>query len=406
MLRVNNIRDGLIEASDILRIAPEIESKYQRSRLRGGELLITLVGTLGETAIASARMAGWNVARAVAVLPIDPEVGAEWVQLCLQSVSSQHFALSRANTTVQATLNLKDLQELPIPLPEKRERQRIVGIVGSITAKLANNRAQNRTLESLAQTIFKSWFIDFDPVRAKAEGREPFGMDAATAALFPNSFEASELGEVPKGWRVGVLDDLVADVLGGDWGSDKLTDKETVLSACIRGADIPDLQKAGRGKMPHRFLKESSLSKRLLDAGDIVVEISGGAPTQSTGRAVLIQQGLLTRVSQPLVCSNFCRGIKLRERTSSNFVYLWLRYLYSSDEFYQWETGTTGIKNFAYKLFSEKREFIIPDQAVLRAFDETINKLYAKMQANGAENETLAQLRDLLLRKLIPSQAQ
>ena len=89
------------------------------------------------------------------------------------------------------------------------EQRAIARILGSLDDKIELNRRMNRTLEELAAAIFKSWFVDFDPVVARAEGRQPFGMDAETAALFPAAFEESEVGPVPVGWRVGTIGDIV-----------------------------------------------------------------------------------------------------------------------------------------------------------------------------------------------------
>jgi len=117
--------------------------------------------------------------------------------------------LGMLNTTVQPTLNLKEIKSLPVPLPED---EKIGGSIGGVS-ELFNQRIDllrqtNATLESIAQALFRSWFIDFDPVRAKQAGREPEGMDAATAALFPAEFEESAPGLIPKGWKVGTVRDV------------------------------------------------------------------------------------------------------------------------------------------------------------------------------------------------------
>jgi type I restriction enzyme S subunit len=113
-----------------------------------------------------------------------------------------------ANTTVQVTLNLRDVARLPIPMPPEKERIRITRILGALDDKIDLNRRMNATLEATARALFQSWFVDFDPVRAKAEGRQPEGMDSETAALFPDAFEDSALGLIPKGWRVEPLDKI------------------------------------------------------------------------------------------------------------------------------------------------------------------------------------------------------
>ena len=206
LIRVNNFRDTRIDLSDVMYIAPEIEAKYSRTRLSGGEVLVTVVGSVGQVAVVPRRFAGFNVARAVAVIHPLPHITPEWIALCLRSPLSQHLLVSRANTTVQTTINLKDLRALPIPLPPEDERHTIAEFVGALDDRITLLRETNATLEGIAQALFKSWFVDFDPVRAKMEGRAPEGMDEATAALFPDGLEESELGLVPKGWRAARLD--------------------------------------------------------------------------------------------------------------------------------------------------------------------------------------------------------
>jgi len=289
---------------------------------------------------------------------------------------------------------------LPVRVPPLEEQRAITHILGTLDDKIELNRQMSETLEAMARALFKSWFVVFDPVHAKADGRDP-GLPKHIADLFPDSFEDSELGEIPKGWRVGVLNDLTAFLLGGDWGADHATEDQTEAALCIRGADIPDLQRAGRGKMPVRYLKLSSIAKRRLIDGDLVIEISGGSPTQSTGRPAMVSQTLLSRLEHPLVCSNFCRVLKLKTRSMSKFVYLWLRRLYDNDEFLQYENGTTGIKNFAISLFSEKCHVVIPPIEVIEAFATITAPFFDRQQRQGAEADALAALRDTLLPKLI-----
>ena len=198
LIRVNNFRDTRIDLSDVMYIAPEIEAKYSRTRLQGGEVLVTVVGSVGQVAVVPSRFAGFNVARAVAVIHPLPHIAPEWIALCLRSPLSQHLLGSRANTTVQTTINLKDLRALPIPLPPEEERRTIAEFVGALDDRITLLRETNTTLEAIAQALFKSWFVDFDPVRAKLEGRAPEGMDEANAQLLPDSFEGSELALVPR----------------------------------------------------------------------------------------------------------------------------------------------------------------------------------------------------------------
>ena len=215
IVRVADIRHGRIAVDQPMRVAPEIEAAYVRTRLRGGELLLTLVGTVGEAAVVPPEMEGWNVARAVAVIPIREDVGAYWVKLALSAPEARETIYGRLNTTVQATLNLKDVAQLPIILPDEDERERISNIIGTLDDKIELNHRMNETLEAIARAIFKSWFVDFDPVRAKASGEPPesicrrLRLTPDLLALFPDRLVDSELGEIPEGWRVSALGDHI-----------------------------------------------------------------------------------------------------------------------------------------------------------------------------------------------------
>ena len=112
----------------------------------------------------------------------------------------------------QPLLNQTTLSQIPATIPPLSEQRRIANILGSLDDKIELNRKMNETLEAMARSIFKSWFVDFDPVRAKMEGREPVGMDANTAALFPSAFQDSPLGEIPEGWEVGTLGEIAQNV--------------------------------------------------------------------------------------------------------------------------------------------------------------------------------------------------
>jgi type I restriction enzyme S subunit len=322
-------------------------------------------------------------------------------RFCYYLLKSIDFTKYNAGSGVP-TLNRNHIHPLPVRVPTViKEQQAIACILGALDDKIELNRRMNETLEGMARAVFKSWFVDFDPVRAKAAGQPPPGLAPRVAALFPDSFQDSELGEIPKGWRAGTLSELSGFVLGGDWGKDQTSGDNPVGAFCIRGADIPSLQSSGVGNMPVRFLKRSSIEKRSLTDGDLVIEISGGSPTQSTGRPVLITKELLDRLTLPLTCSNFCRLFRPSNKGYSKYLYLLLRLLYDADIFLQYENGTTGIKNFAFSNFSESHSLLIPPEPVATVFDEKMQPLFIRMQQLGNESSVLAELRDTLLPKLI-----
>ena len=217
----NNTDDGipLIRAADLaghrinpnpdFKVSQKVNLDYKRTILEGGELLISLVGDVGRVAVVSDWSKGWNAARAIAVLRLKNDEDAEFLRLVLQSGPIQLLMRSWSNTTVQMTLNLKEVKEIPIPWPPITQRREIAAILSAFDDKIELNRRMNRTLEQMARALFKSWFVDFDPVRAKMRGEEPEGMDAETAALFPAEMDEVEGREVPKGWETKRVQDVL-----------------------------------------------------------------------------------------------------------------------------------------------------------------------------------------------------
>jgi len=285
--------------------------------------------------------------------------------LTQDSVTEYLNGIAETTTTAYPAFSPDIFNTLQVEIPENIAEQRtIADVLSVLDDKIELNRRMNATLEDLAQTLFKHYFID-NPER--------------------------------RNWEETTLDYLAELVLGGDWGKEIQEDDFSIPAFCIRGADIPDLQIGGMGKMPLRYISESSFEKRSLKNGDIVVEISGGSPTQSTGRPVLISQFLLNRLDHILVCSNFCRFYRPRDVSLSFYIYYWLRSLYLNGELFQFETGTTGIKNLAFTVFCRDFKLSIPSKEIINVFNNLVTLFNKTMHNNAIQNEILTNLRDALI---------
>ena len=153
--------------------------------------------------------------------PFDEKVSSRFLYFLLSTLDFNTISAGSA----LPYLNVSDLQKINIEIPKDFKTQKeIEHILGALDDRITLLRETNATLEAIAQALFKSWFVDFDPVRAKMEGRAPEGMDEATAELFPDSFEETELGVVPKGWRWGTLNDLATFQNGYAFKSKDWTD--------------------------------------------------------------------------------------------------------------------------------------------------------------------------------------
>jgi hypothetical protein len=279
---------------------------------------------------------------------------------------------SMVGTSGRQRVQLDVVKNHEILCPPLKEQIRIGKILKALDDKIENNKKINHHLEQMAQAIFKSWFIDF----------EPFG------------------GVKPFDWQEGVFSEIVSSTLSGDWGKENPMGNYQKMVYCMRGADLPEITFGNKGKMPVRYISPKNFTNKQLTANNIVIEISGGSPTQSTGRCALITQSLLDRYECDMVCTNFCRAIKPKEGYSE-FIYYYWRYLYEHNIMFLYENGTTGIKNLDISSFLENEKIIIPTLNSVHKFSNIVQKLRNTIATNGLEIEKLTNLRDTLLPKLL-----
>ena len=403
VVRTQDIMTGVLRVDQAAHVSEETyRERIVRAEPEFGDLLYSREGTY--FGIAADVPSGTRLClgqRMVLIRPDRGKVDHRYLKYWLNSPQIAGHIHGFRDGSVAERLNLPVIRGLPVFVPELSEQRAVAETLGALDDKIEQNRRTGRKLEELARAVFKAWFVDFEPVKAKAAGATAFpSMPPETFATLPTRLLDSPLGPVPEEWEVKPIGDLASFILGGDWGKDSETAETPDAACCIRGADIPDLWANGMGKMPVRFLKRGSLEKRTLRDGDIVVEISGGSPTQSTGRPVLVRDALLNELTHPLVCSNFCRIFRPRPKLSL-YTYFLFRWMYDTEQFLQYENGTTGIKNFAFTKFCEVHAVIEPVDGILSAFDISSGPILDLMAHFGAESRKLAALRDYLLPRLL-----
>jgi type I restriction enzyme S subunit len=255
----------------------------------------------------------------------------------------------------------------------------------------------NETLEAMARALFKSWFVDFDPVRAKAEGRDP-GLPKDVANLFSDSFEESELGEIPARWRLGPITELQADrryaCVAGPFGSN-LSSRDYVATGVpvLRGSSLSDVSIWIResGFVFVSDEKANSLMGCLAYPGDIVF----------TQRGTLGQVSIIPPDSK---CSRFLLSqsqMKLAVQSTAAAFYVALYFRQRKIVEYITANGQQAGVPHINLGFLRGFRILLPPLEVLRAFDFVVGPLFRAARARGAESETLAALRDTLLPKLI-----
>ena len=278
--------------------------------------------------------------------------------------------------SAQPSLNRNYLYSIPITVPHRREQDDIADVLKALDDRITLLRETNTLLEQIAQTIFKSWFVDFDPVRAKQEGRMPEGMDEEIAALFPDSFEESELGMVPRGWLPSSIYEVCSVIYGAPFAS-KRFNSENIGKPLVRIRDL-------KGEKPGVFTDEVHPKGYLIQAGDIVVGMDGEFRAYLWG-------GVPSWLNQRVCVFEPKKGI------AAAFVHRMIVPLLARVE--ETETATTVIH--LGKNDIDQFKILVPNRDVLDAFSSVAIPLYDKIVTNKQTAGFLANLRDTLLPRLI-----
>lgn len=280
---------------------------------------------------------------------------------------------------VMPKLTQGNLNRIVVPCPPVKIQQQITSLLGALDDRITLLRKTNTTLEAIAQALFKSWFVDFDPIRAKLAGQAPEGMDESTAALFPDGFEKSALGAVPRGWRVGSIYEIAQVTYGAPFASSRFS-LQKVGRPLIRIRDLKD-------ESPTVYTEEVHPKGRLVLPGEIVVGMDGEFRAYLWG-------GEPAWLNQRL-----CLFSPLGD-ASSAFVRHSIIPLLAEVE--ASETATTVIH--LGKNDIDRFKVLIPDGSVLGAFREIADPIYARIVQSKLMASTLSALRDTLLPRLISGQ--
>ncbi|WP_064663308.1 restriction endonuclease subunit S [Pseudoalteromonas sp. MQS005] len=288
---------------------------------------------------------------------------------------------------------------IKVKLPQLDIQKKISTLLRAIDKKIELNNRINAELEAMAKTLYDYWFVQFDFPDDSPQGQgKPYKTSGGKMVYNPTLKR-----EIPEGWEVDTLSSWIASDKTGDWGKEEQEGNYTLQVDCIRGADINGLNGNGKIAAPNRFILEKN-DHKLLAPFDLVIEISGGSPTQSTGRMAYITDDVLDRFTHPLICSNFCKAISLRNKDLFYcFAYLW-NDLYGNGVLFGWEGKTSGIKNLLFDSFVTKHQVPIPPMGLAKQFFDFAAPLEQQKQTLLKENARLESLRDWLLPMLMNGQ--
>jgi type I restriction enzyme S subunit len=373
------VKDGRILTPDEF-IAPEEYEEWMRRGLpHAGDVLITTEAPLGEVA----QLDGRKVALAQRLIALRGKPGVmdnTFLKFLLKSQPIQDALKARSTGTTVSGIRQSELRKIQLPIPTIEEQHAIAHILGTLDDKIELNRKMNGTLEAMARALFKSWFVDFDPVHAKAEGRDP-GLPAHLAALFPDSFEDSELGEIPTGWSAGSLADF-ALLNSESW-------TKSTRPRIIQYVDLGNT-KWGRIDSITQYASNDAPNRaqRILRGGDTIV----GTVRPGNGSYALVTEDGLTGSTGFAV---------LRPQIPEYQEYVYLAATARDNIYALAHLADGGAYPAIRPEVVTATRVVRPPHEVVERISKSVGTSLAKMAFNERESRTLTAIRDSLLLKLI-----
>ena len=276
----------------------------------------------------------------------------------------------------QASITLDTIKSFEFIAPEYEIQKRISGALSAYDDLIQNNQKQIKLLEEAAQRLYKEWFIDL---------------------RFPGHENVEIVEGVPRGWSRKSVLDCLETYIGGGWGKESITSKNTIAGKVIRGTDINDIKSGMYTGIPLRYHTENDKKKRTLKKNDIVFELSNGN-IDNIGRSLLIDELILNNCGENTICASFCKLFRPLDRIHSVLLYLEILDMHSSGRMLPYKKqGSNGINNFAFEEFLS-HELLIPSDHKLV---ERIDTIISKIMIARSQLALLKEARDRLLPKLM-----
>ncbi|MCG5078104.1 restriction endonuclease subunit S [Paraburkholderia tagetis] len=387
VIRNQNIKGGRLDlSSPSFTDAEHFEHRIRRAKPTEGDIIFTREAPMGEVCMIPEGLECCVGQRQVLLRPNPDVVDGRYLLYALQSPQVQHeIGWNEGTGSTVSNVRIPVLESLKIPTPLIDVQREIGSVLGALDDRIDLLRQTNATLESIAQVLFKSWLIDFDPVRAKAEGREPDGMDAGTAALFPDSFEDSALGAIPKGWSTTTLGDAF---------------ELNPTRSLVKGTDAVYLEMANTPTVGHCPLERVGTRPfgsgcKFMNGDALLAKIT---PCLENGKAAFVDflgEGEIGWGSTEFIV------LRSGPKFPTYCAYLLARYEPFRQFAIQAMTGTSGRQRVELSRLKQFSLVSPPDERIAIAINAEFANIQARISLNDNQAKTLAELRDALLPRLI-----
>lgn len=392
IITVEHLGENRIIHSNLPQVSDQDKARLSKYVLKAGDIVFSRVGSVDRRALVQPAEDGWLFSgRCLRVRPNAEKLDAQWLSYFFGLPAFKNYIRGIAVGATMPSLNTKILSDVPIYFPDLNAQKDAASILSIIDDRITLLRETNQTIEAIAQGLFKSWFVDFDPVRAKAEGKLPEGIDSATAALFPDAFDETALGLVPRGWQIGSLAS-VSDVGIGKTPPRKEAHWFSESPQDVRWVSIRDMGSSGAYiSSTTEYLTAEAVDKfnvRRIPDKTVLLSFK-----MTIGR-VSITDGEMTTNEAIAHCK-----LTQNSPVCSEYIYLHLKQFdYAS------LSSTSSIADAVNSKTVKAIPILVPSIEVHSAFKKVTDVLFEKIKISHQQTQALITLRDTLLPRLISGQ--
>ena len=382
LVRTPNIGKGRLIYDGMHRVCEDVYNKRNaRAVPQENDLIFAREATAGNVALIQKGEKVCLGQRTVLIRPNQNKVNPAFLTYFLLAPKQQYNLLSTANGATVAHVNLPTIRNLKIDLPELPTQHHIATILSRYDSLIENYQKQIKLLEEAAQRLYKEWFVDL---------------------RFPGHENTKNVNGLPDGWEKKAFGSVIEYEIGGGWGADTKTSNEIIPAYVIRGTDMSALDMGALKELPYRFHQESNYKARQLMHNDIVFEVSGGSKNEGVAKTFLVQQELLDKLDNHVICASFCKLIRLKDSSTAYYIYDTLKEWRASGITTQYDKrSASSIVNYRWKDFLSQQEIVIPNEIVLRDYIKKSELIHSSITKKSSQIRLLTEARDRLLPKLM-----
>ena len=398
IITVEHLGDNRVIHRDMPYVSDHDKDRLSKYILHEGDIVFSRVGSVDRRVLVQPTEEGWLFSgRCIRVRPDISKIDPAYLSYFFAMPEFKEYIRSIAVGATMPSLNTKILRELPILYPPLPEQRRIARILGTLDDKIELNRRMNRTLEEMARALFKSWFVDLAPVRAKMDGRwrrgqSLPGLPADLYDLFPDRLIPSELGEIPAGWEVKALGDELKTLVSGSRPRGGAVDAgiPSIGAENVNGIGRHDYSK--EKYIPEAFFDRMKTKGAAVQNGDVLLYKDGAR----IGRKTYLDCGY---PYSDCAVNEHVFILRLKNRDAQKYLFFWLDQNWMTQEIISLNSNSAqpGINQKGVRSLP----FMVPSDQALAAFNLQIGDMTDRIFANCHESNALSGLRNTLLPKLV-----